>query len=157
MAGSVTLLHVRRLKGATVLLLSSCGHTPLGDPSSDVLAVTELAARYALEHDVPAVLREGSPLCLSVDGRAPPTAVLVRLSSGPQQVSASGPGCAEAGAVFLEVSDVVVSGDSATAHAGVRLGPSGVLELRRLEGQWRVFRTAGQVGAGSGFTLPGRR
>jgi hypothetical protein len=134
--------------GAVLLLLLGCGHAPPTSPTSDVLAVTELAARYALDHDVPAVLREASPVCLTVDGRAPAPEVVARLSQGPLQVSSGGAACSGPRAVLLEVSGVVVSGESATARAGVRLGPSSVLDFRRAKGEWRVQNSRGQAGAG---------
>ena len=142
--------------GAVLLFLLGCGHAPPPFPTSDVLAVTELAARYALDHDVPAVLREASPVCLTVDGRAPAPEVVARLSQGPQQVSSAGAACSGPRAVLLEVSSVVVSGENATARAGVRLGPGGVLDFRKVDGQWRLASTRGQVGAGPVLTFPSR-
>jgi hypothetical protein len=136
-----------------LLLVCTCSHAPASS-SSDTLLVTELAARYALEHDVPAVLREASPVCLLVDGQTPPAPVLARLSEGPVQVSSGSSACAGPRAVLLEVSAVVVSGDTASARAGVRLGPSGVLDFRRVDGAWRVLQSRGQVGAGPELRLP---
>jgi hypothetical protein len=139
---------------AALLLFVACAHPPAQESPSDVLAVTELAARYALEYEVPAVLREGSPICLTVDGQAPLPQVLSRLSRGGAQVSAGASACSGPRAVLLEVSGVVVSGDTAIARAGVRLGPSGVLDFRRVNAEWRVLRPQGQVGAGPVLTLP---
>jgi len=133
-----------------------CGHAPPARPSSDVLAVTTLAARYALDHDVPAVLREAAPICLTVDGQAPPPEVLARLSDGPLQVSSGSSGCAGPRSGLLEVRAVTVSGESATAWAGVRLGSGGVLDFRKVNGQWGVSSTRGQTGAGPALTFPAR-
>lgn len=145
-----------RSSGWGLLLgLGACAHAPGSAPSSDVLAVTEVAARYALDHDVAAVDRTAAPICLEVDGRAPPPELLARLSSGPVQVLGSGTTCAGARAVRLEVSGVVVSGETAVARAGVQLGSSGVLQLRKMEGQWRVLKTAGQTGSGKTLLQPG--
>jgi hypothetical protein len=146
----------RRCAGwAAGLLLGACGHAQ-PTPSRDVLTVTELAARYALDYDVPAVLREASPICLSVDGRAPPPEVLARLSQGSIQVSSGASACAGPRAVLLEVSGVSVSGEQAVARVGVRLGPTTVLDFRSVNGQWRVLQPHGQTGAGPVLTLPAR-
>jgi hypothetical protein len=142
--------------GAALLLLLGCGHAPPPSPASDVLAVTDLAARYALDHDVPAVLRESSPICLMVDGQSPSPQVVARLSQGPWQVSSGGSACSGPRAVLLEVSAVAVSGENATARAGVRFGPGGVLDFRKVDGQWRLASTRGQVGAGPVLTFPAR-
>jgi hypothetical protein len=138
-----------------MLGLVACAHTPDEGSSADALAVTEVAARSALDHDVPAVDRNAAPICLEVDGRPPPPELLARLSSGPVQVFGSGTACAGPRAVRLQVSGVVVSGTSAVARAGVQLGASGVLELRKLDGQWRVLKPAGQTGSGQGRVQPG--
>jgi hypothetical protein len=134
-------------------LLVGCAHEKPDAPPADVLTVTELAARFALEEDVPAVLREASPVCLEVDGQPPAPQVLARLSST-VQVSSSASACGGPRAVLLQVSGVVVSGDTAVAHAGVRLGPTQRLEFRRVEGRWRVVRPAQKTGAGPVLTLP---
>jgi hypothetical protein len=105
--------------------------------------VTELAARYALFHEAPAVLREGGPVCLTVDGRAAAPEVLVRLSEGATQVSSSAPDCMGPLAVVVEVSSVRVTGEVATARAGVRLGEAAVLQLRRVDGQWQLVHASG--------------
>jgi hypothetical protein len=139
---------------AVLLVLLGCSHAPVPSVSSDVLVVTELAARYALDHDVPAVLREATPICLTVDGQAPAPELLARLSEGPVQVSSGSAACAGPRAVLLEVRGVTVSGLSATAWAGVRLGPGGVLDFRKVNGQWRVSSTRGQTGAGPALTFP---
>jgi len=138
-----------------LLLLAACGHGPVAASSSDVLSVTELAARYALEFEVPSVLREASPVCLEVDGRAAAPELLARLSSV-AQVSPSASACAGPRAVLLQVSGVVVSGDSAVARAGVRLGPSAVLEFRLVNGEWHVLRPKGQPDAGPVLSVPRR-
>jgi hypothetical protein len=140
---------------AALLVLEACGHAP-ATPSRDVLSVTELAARYALDYDVPAVLREASPICLTVDGQAPSPAVLARLSQASVQVSSGDSTCAGPRAVLLEVSGVVVSGEKAVARAGVRLGPTSVLDFRSVNGEWRVLQPRGQPGAGPVLTLPVR-
>jgi hypothetical protein len=145
-----------RCAHAALLVLVGCGHTPSLAPQSDVLTVTELAARYALDHDVPAVQREASPICLTVDGHAPAPEVVARLSQGPLQVSSGGSACSGPRAVLLEVSGVEVSGESAVARAGVRLGPGGVLDFGKVNGQWRLLSTRGQVGAGPVLTFPAR-
>jgi hypothetical protein len=137
----------------TLLSLWACRHAPVA-PSSDVLVVTELAARYALDHDVPAVLREASPICLTVDGHAPAAEVVARLSQGPLQVSSGSSACSGPRAVVLEVNGVACAGENATAWAGVRLGPGGVLDFRKVGGQWRVVSARGQVGAGPVLTFP---
>ena len=137
-----------------MLGLAGCAHAPGGEPSPDALAVTEVAARYALDHDVPAVDRTATPICLEVDGRAPSPELLSRLSSGPVQVLGSGTACAGTRAIWLEVGGVVVSGTSAIARAGVRLGASGVLQLRKVDGVWRVLRPSGQTGSGQMLVQP---
>ena len=137
----------------SLLLLYGCSHAPAAS-SNDVVFVTALAARYALDHDVPATLREASPICLTVDGQPPAQEVLARLSVGPVQVSPGPSGCALPRAVLVEVSEVAVSGETATARAGVRLGPSGVLDFRRVDGEWRVVRPAREAGGGRGPSLP---
>jgi hypothetical protein len=131
-----------------LLLLAACSHAGASAADNDILSVTELAARYALVHEVPAVLREGRPVCLTVDGQAAPPQVLVRLSEGATEVSSSGAGCALALAVVVEVSAVRVSGGVATVRAGVRLGPARVLTLRRTDGQWRVMGAAAREDGG---------
>jgi hypothetical protein len=147
-------LRAAATAGAT-MLLGACAHAP-ATPSADVVAVTELAARYALDYDVPAVLREASPICLTVDGRAPAPEVLARLSRASVQVSSGGASCAGPRAVLLEVSGVAVSGDKAVARAGVRLGPSSLLDFRSVHGEWRVRQPLGQPSAGPVLTLPPR-
>lgn len=145
----------RHRVGLALVLVAACGHAPAG-PSSDVLAVTAAAARYALDDDVPAVLREAAPVCLTVDGQAPAPEVLLQLSRASVQVSPGGLACAGPRAILLEVSDVNVRGETASAQAGVRLGTSGVLQLRRVQGQWRVLHARGQDGAGPVLSLPAR-
>jgi hypothetical protein len=140
---------------AALLVLLGCGHAPPPSASSDVLAVTELAARYALDHDVPAVLREAVPICLTVDGQAPAPEVLVRLSQGPVRVSSGSADCAGPRAVLLEVRGVTVDAESATAWAGVRLGPGGALKFQKVNDGWRILQPPGQAGAGpSWLNLP---
>lgn len=146
-------LSPRGARLAALLCLLGCGHAPVS-ASGDVDTVTELAARYALDHDVPAVLRESSPICLTVDGQLPSPEVLARLSQGPVRVSSGVSACAGPRAVVLEVSAVVVSGETASARAGVRLGPSGPLTFRRVDGMWRVLRAPGHAGASPGLVLP---
>jgi hypothetical protein len=131
-----------------LLLCAGCSHTGASRSQDDLLSVTELAARYALLHEVPPVLREGRPLCLTVDGHAASPEVLARLSEGATEVSSSGVGCAVPLAVVVEVSRVRVSGGVATARAGVRLGPARVLTLRRVDGQWRLVGAAAGADAG---------
>jgi hypothetical protein len=131
-----------------LLLLAGCGHTGARAPVSDVLSVTELAARYALAHEVPAVLREGGPVCLTVEGRAADPEVLAHLSAGATQVSSSAPGCGGPLAVVVEVSAIRVSGAVATVRASVRLGEAALLEVRRVDGQWRLVRASGREDAG---------
>jgi hypothetical protein len=142
----VTLL---RSDGLAVLLsaLAGCAHAAAPSPSADVLSVTVAAARYALDHEVPAVFRQAT-ICLEVDGGKPPAEVLARLSSTSVQVSGGPTACVGPRAVLLQVSGVVVSGDSAVARAGVQLGVSSMLQLRKVEGQWRVLRPQGQTGSG---------
>lgn len=125
-----------------LLFLAGCSHAGATAQADDVLSVTELAARYALVHEVPAVLREGRPVCLTVDGQAAPPEVLARLSEGATEVSSSAAGCALALAVVVEVGGVRVSGGVATVRAGVRLGPARVLTLRHIAGQWRLVGAA---------------
>ncbi len=139
---------------AALLVLLGCSHTPASSPSEDVLTVTTLAARYALDHDVPAVLGEAAPICLTVDGQTPAPEVLARLSQGPVQVSSGSSGCSGPRAVLLEVRSVTVSAESATAWAGVRLGPGGALDFQKVDGQWRLSNTHGQKGAGPVLTFP---
>jgi hypothetical protein len=126
---------------------------PVAD-TTDVLAVTVVAAQYALTHDVPAVLREATPICLTVDGQLPPAEVVARLSHASVQVSPGALACGGPRAILLEVSDVTVQGETASARAGVRLGAGGVLALRRVEGQWRVLQTPGAAGSGPTLSVP---
>jgi hypothetical protein len=137
------------------LLLGACGHAP-ATPSPDVLSVTALAARYALDYEVPAVLREAAPICLTVDGQAPSPEVLQQLTQDSVQVSPGASACAGPRAVLLEVSGVTVSGPQAVARAGVRLGPTTVLEFRSVNGEWHVLRPHGQTGTVPALTLPPR-
>jgi hypothetical protein len=129
------------------LAVAGCTHVAAPPPSPDVLAVTVVAARYALDHEVPAVLRDGSTFCLEVEGGKPPAEVLARLNSGALQVSGSPTDCAGPRAVLLQVDSVVVSGETARARASVPLAGSRVLQLRKVEGQWRVLRPPGPSGA----------
>jgi hypothetical protein len=138
----------RRPAWALLPLLAGCGHSLANAPAGDVRSVTELAARYALFHEVPAVLREGAPVCLTVDGQAANPEELTRLSAGSTRVSSSAPGCAGPLAVVLEVSDVRVSGAAGTARAGVRLGKAAVLTVRRIDGEWRLLRASEGEDAG---------
>ena len=137
-----------------VWLLAGCAHAPKEAPSQDVLQVTELAARYALEHDVPPVLREPAAVCLEVDGQAPPPEVLSRLASRGLHLSPGASGCAGPRAVLVQVSGVAVSGERASAWAGVRHGRAGLLTLRKLQGQWQLLRPPGPEGAGPQLSLP---
>ena len=116
--------------------------------------MTELAARYALEHDVPPVLREPSAVCLEVDGQPPPPEVLTRLSSPGGAVFAGPGGCAGPRAVLLQVNRVVVSADGATAWAGVKTGRSGTLALRKVDGGWHVLQPAGPKDNGPRLSVP---
>ncbi|MGO9828833.1 MAG: hypothetical protein ACLPJH_01735 [Myxococcaceae bacterium] len=136
------------------LLLAGCAHAPDEAPAQDVLEVTELAARYALEHDVPPVLREPAAVCLEVDGQPPPPEVLSRLARSGLHVTPGAAGCAGPRAVLLQVRDVAVAGDHATAWAGVRLGRNGPLTLRKVQGQWQLLRPAGPTEAGPQLTFP---
>ncbi len=137
-----------------LLLWLGCAHTPAAAPSADVVSVTELAARYALEHDVPPVLRQPSGVCLEVDGQPPAPEVLSRLSTHGVQVFPGATGCTGPRPVLLQVSDVVVSGESASARAGVQQGRSGVLSLRKVQGQWYLMRPPGPADEGPRLTLP---
>ncbi len=116
--------------------------------------MTEAAARYALEHDVPPVLREPSALCLQVDGAKPAPEVLSRLSGSGVQVFAGPAGCTGPRPVLLQVSAVVVSGESAQAQAGVQQGRSGLLSLRKLQGKWQVVRPQGATNEGPRLGFP---
>ncbi len=137
-----------------MLLLAGCAHAPDGGPAQDVLQVTELAARYALEHDVPPVLREPAAVCLEVDGQPPPPEVLSRLAQGGLQLTPGAAGCAGPRAVLLQVSEVGVAGEQATAWAGVRLGRRGLLTFRKVQGQWQLLRPAGPAEAGPQLSFP---
>ena len=137
-----------------VLLGVGCAHAPADVQSEDVLAVTELAARYALQHDVPPVLREPSAVCLEVDGKPPPPAVLSRLSADGVQVSAGPSGCTGPRALLVQVGGVVVSAESARATAGVQMGRTGVLDLRKAQGGWHVVRPPGPANEGPRLSVP---
>lgn len=142
-----------RLPAFAALLSLGCAHAPSGQ-SQDVLSVTELVARHALEHDVPPVLREPSGICLEVDGQPPAPEVLSRLSAGPRQVSAGPWGCTGPRPVLVQVSGVVVTGHTATARAGVFEGRSGPLTLRKVDGQWQVLRPPGPLDNGPRLSVP---
>jgi len=146
------------MKGAhrlmPLLLVVGCAHAPPAAPSADVLDVTEVAARYALAHDVPPVLRQPSGVCLEVDGQPPPREVLQRLSTGGVQVFPGAAGCLGPRPLLLQVNAVVVSGNSASAHAGVQQGRSGALTLHRVRGEWQVQRPPGPASDGPQLSLP---
>gem|GEM_PF-3976142 len=116
--------------------------------------MTELAARYALAHDVPPVLREPSGVCLEVDGQPPPAEVLQRLSSGGVQVFPGASGCTGPRPLLLQVSGVTVSGETASARAGVQQGRTGMLALRKVQGQWQLLRPPGPSSDGPQLSLP---
>ena len=137
-----------------LLFLAGCAHAPADVHAADVLTVTELAARYAMEHDVPPVLREPSALCLEVDGQPPPPELLLRLSNAGAQVFPGPSGCAGHRAVLVQVRDVVVSGDRATAYAGVRLARSGALALHKVNGEWQLLPPSGPANDGPRLSVP---
>lgn len=140
--------------GWVVLLAAGCAHAPTDANAADALAVMEVAARYALEHDVPPVLREPSAVCLEVDGQPPPPQLLSRLSGGGVQVSVGASDCSGPLAILVQLRDVVVSGERATAYAGVRLGRSGPLSLQKVNGAWHVIPPPGPANVGPRLSVP---
>jgi len=105
-------------------------------------------------YGAPAEELSPSGVCLEVDGQPPPREVLQRLSTGGVQVFPGAAGCLGPRPLLVQVNAVVVSGNGASAHAGVQQGRSGALTLHKVQGEWQVLRPPGPANDGPQLSLP---